>query len=156
MKRCQTCQRVKPLTEFYYRAHNNTYFKSCIPCRAKNVAEQKRKIYDWVDKYKEKKGCCECGIKDKRCLQLHHRDRDDKKSSVAQLIGKGYIFKTVKVEVEKCDVICANCHSIHHYDERRSGEWGAGKYTESIIEEDCVPIVEQLELFLNFSEEDFE
>ena len=133
MKRCHTCQRVKPLTEFYYRAHNNTYFKSCIPCRAKNVAEQKRKIYEWVDKYKEQKGCCECGIKD-----------------------KGYIFKTVKAEVEKCDVICANCHSIHHYDERRSGEWGAGKYAESIIEEDCVPIVEQLELFLNFSEEDFE
>ena len=154
MKRCKTCQRVKSYNEFYYRAHNNTYFKSCIPCRAKNVAEQKRKIYKWVDKYKEERGCSDCGINDKRCLHLHHINREVKKMSVAQLIGKGYVFKTVKAEVEKCDVVCANCHSIHHYDERRSGAWGAGKYTESIIEEDYIPIVEQLELFLSFNEDE--
>jgi hypothetical protein len=98
-------------------------------------------------------GCDHCGVKDKRCLQLHHKDSSTKKHSVATLIGKGYIFKTVKIEVEKCEVLCANCHSIHHYDERRSGNWGAGSYTEREEEDECSPIVEQLELFLNFVEE---
>ena len=153
MKHCRTCQRLKEEDEFYSNKKGTGTFLSCIPCTAKNIAEQKRKIYEWVDNYKESIGCSNCGLKDKRCLHLHHRDSETKKRSVAQLIGKGYIFKTVKTEVEKCEVLCANCHSIHHHEERRSGNWGAGKYVEQKnIEEECAPIVEQLELFLNFAE----
>ena len=150
---CRTCQRLKEKEEFYVISNSggNT-FKDCKPCVAKNTAEQKRKIYEWVDNYKSSIGCENCGIKDKRCLQLHHRDSSTKKKSVATLIGKGYIFKTVKAEIEKCEVMCANCHSIHHYDERRSGSWGAGEYVQEKIQEECSPIVEQLELFLNFVE----
>tara|TARA_R110002050_G_scaffold65566_2_gene141889 strand:+ start:5346 stop:5816 length:471 start_codon:yes stop_codon:yes gene_type:complete len=150
VKRCETCQRVKPLDNFYYRSASNNYFNSCIPCRAKNIAQQKSDIYNWVNKYKSKIGCEACGEKDSRCLQLHHRDSSNKKKSVATLIGGGYIFKTVKAEVAKCEVLCANCHSIHHHEERRSKDWGAGKYVDNIISDECIPVVEQLELFLNY------
>ena len=153
MIQCRTCQRLKEEERFYLASDGLKRFKDCKPCVSKNTAEQKRRIYEWVDNYKSSKGCENCGTKDKRCLQLHHRDSSTKKRSVATLIGKGYIFKTVKAEVEKCEVMCANCHSIHHYDERRSGSWGAGSYTEREEEDECSPVVEQLELFLNFVEE---
>jgi hypothetical protein len=160
MIRCRTCQRIKEKKDFYLQSGGSRNrngvktFKSCIPCTAKNIAEQKRKIYEWVDNYKTSIGCEHCGIQDNRCLQLHHRETETKKHSVAKLIGKGYVFKTVKTEVEKCEVLCANCHSIHHHEERRSGNWGAGKYiNQEEVQEECTPIVEQLELFLNFVEE---
>ena len=160
MIRCRTCQRIKEKKDFYLQSGGSRNrngvktFKSCISCTAKNIAEQKRKIYEWVDNYKTSIGCEHCGIQDNRCLQLHHRETETKKHSVAKLIGKGYVFKTVKTEVEKCEVLCANCHSIHHHEERRSGNWGAGKYiNQEEVQEECTPIVEQLELFLNFVEE---
>jgi hypothetical protein len=153
MIQCRSCQRLKEEDDFYLRADGINRFNRCKSCISKETAEQKRKIYKWVDNHKSSTGCDHCGVKDKRCLQLHHKDSSTKKHSVATLIGKGYIFKTVKIEVEKCEVLCANCHSIHHYDERRSGNWGAGSYTEREEEDECSPIVEQLELFLNFVEE---
>jgi|TARA_R110002167_G_scaffold23983_2_gene84987 hypothetical protein len=153
MIQCRSCQRLKEEDDFYLRADGINRFNRCKSCISKETAEQKRKIYKWVDNHKASMGCDHCGETDKRCLQLHHKDSSTKKHSVATLIGKGYIFKTVKIEVEKCEVLCANCHSIHHYDERRSGSWGAGSYTEKEEVDECSPVVEQLELFLNFVEE---
>tara|TARA_R110002050_G_scaffold148487_7_gene274698 strand:- start:582 stop:1052 length:471 start_codon:yes stop_codon:yes gene_type:complete len=149
MIQCRSCQRLKEEEDFYLRADGIKRFNKCKFCISKETAEQKRKIYEWVDKHKSSQGCNVCGTTDERCLQLHHKDSSTKKHSVATLIGKGYIFKTVKEEVEKCEVLCANCHSIHHYEERRSGDWGAGKYDYSNESNECSPIVEQLELFLS-------
>ena len=149
MKCCHTCQRLKEDVDFY--SYETGLYKSCKSCISKTIASQKQKIYSWVDDYKSSLGCEHCGNKDKRCLQLHHRDSETKKRSVAQLIGSGYIFKTVKTEIEKCEVLCANCHSIHHYDERRS-TWGGRGDAEEQVEDEIEPIVEQLELFLNFVE----
>jgi|TARA_B110000444_G_scaffold257743_1_gene296897 hypothetical protein len=151
MNRCSTCRRLKEEDAFYLYKNGKYRQKTCKPCTSKNLADQKRRIYKWVDEYKSAQSCQHCGEKDERCLQLHHKDPTTKKRSVAFLIGKGYIFKTVKSEVEKCEVLCANCHSIHHYEERRSGSWGAGQYTEVEKEEEwSEPLAEQLELFLNF------
>lgn len=152
MKRCYHCQRLKEDCEFYLHSCGVKRFKDCRECTSIKTVERKKKIYAWVDKYKSDIGCENCGETDKRCLQLHHRDSFNKKKSVATLIGKGYIFRTVKSEVEKCEVLCANCHSIHHYEDRRSGHWGAGKFDYEAQEDECTPIVEQLELFLNFAE----
>lgn len=152
MIQCRACQRLKEEEDFYLRADGIKRFNKCKFCISKETVEQKRKIYNWVDKHKSSQGCGVCGIKDERCLQLHHKDSSTKKHSVATLIGKGYIFKTVKQEVEKCEVLCANCHSIHHYEDRRSGSWGAGKYDYSNENNECSPVVEQLELFLSHQE----
>ena len=153
MKRCRTCQRLKDEEEFYFTTNKTKRFKDCRPCVSKNIAEQKRGIYEWVDDHKASIGCEHCGERDKRCLQLHHRDSSNKKKSVATLIGKGYIFRTVRAEVQKCEVLCANCHSIHHYEERRAGDWGAGQHDFEAEEDECTPIVKQLELFLNHEED---
>ena len=152
MIQCRSCQRLKEPEDFYLRTDGIKRFNRCKPCISKETVEQKRKIYKWVDEHKSSHGCNRCGVKDERCLQLHHRDSSTKKHSVATLIGKGYIFRTVKEEVEKCEVLCANCHSIHHYEDRRSGDWGAGKYDHNTENDECSPVVEQLELFLRHQE----
>jgi len=153
MKRCCNCKKLKEEDEFYLYTCGVKRFNDCRECISIKTAVRKKKIYAWVDDYKSAMGCEVCGETDKRCLQLHHRKSSNKKKSVAALIGKGYVFKTVKAEVGKCEVLCANCHSIHHYDDRRSGSWGAGQYDYEAPEQESEPMAEQLKLFLNFVEE---
>ena len=63
--------------------------------------------------YKQDHGCAACGYD--RCagaLHLHHRDPADKSFSISGSLTKSRddLFD----EIEKCDVLCANCHAEHH------------------------------------------
>lgn len=58
-----------------------------------------------------KGGCCEkCGYKKcERALDFHHRDASKKEFTI-----RGWrrimAWERLKTEVDKCDLICANCH----------------------------------------------
>jgi len=68
-------------------------------------------------RYKLKFGCAECGYKEHHAA-LHFHHLRDKKYNIAMLLGDGTKFSRVKNEVRKCIILCANCHSIHHHNER--------------------------------------
>jgi Zn finger protein HypA/HybF involved in hydrogenase expression len=57
-----------------------------------------------------KNGCVDCGNDDVRVLQFDHLK--DKKIAVSELLKLGASSKKVVEELDKCDVVCANCHSI--------------------------------------------
>jgi hypothetical protein len=55
--------------------------------------------------------CCrQCGEADPACLDFHHRDPSHKIFSVAFLVAQGYSLERIMAEIEKCDLLCANCH----------------------------------------------
>lgn len=57
-------------------------------------------------------GCADCGYnKSAHALQFDHV-RGDKKGNVSNLIRSDYSWDTIKIEIEKCEVVCANCHAI--------------------------------------------
>jgi hypothetical protein len=70
--------------------------------------EQRKKI----DEYKASKGCAICGEKDPRCLDLHHKDPSEKEFAISQ--GCGYSPTRLIKEMEKCVVLCSNCHRKLH------------------------------------------
>jgi hypothetical protein len=40
----------------------------------------------------------------------------DKKYNISRMIHDGFSWKAIKKEVEKCEVVCANCHRVRtHY-----------------------------------------
>jgi|TARA_R100001510_G_C7454954_1_gene78091 hypothetical protein len=43
-------------------------------------------------------------------LQYDHRDGEVKRCDINRM--DGYSIKTIKTEMRKCDVVCANCHAI--------------------------------------------
>ena len=63
---------------------------------------------EWVSAYKAAKGCEICQEKDQRCLDFHHRNPKLKIKSVAQMVT--HSMEAIMKEIEKCDLICANCH----------------------------------------------
>jgi hypothetical protein len=54
--------------------------------------------------------CVDCGEKDPIVLQFDHIKPEEKKNSVARLID-GSHWDNVLAEIEKCRVVCANCHT---------------------------------------------
>lgn len=64
------------------------------------------------------KPCVECGVRfHPAAMDFHHRDRSQKD---LKYTAWSYVLKHDELlrEVEKCDVICANCHRILHALER--------------------------------------
>jgi len=76
--------------------------------------KEKRKINKlYVEQYKEAHACT-CGESCVACLQLHHLG--DKDTSVANAMQR-FGLKRLKKEIDKCEVMCANCHrKIHRND----------------------------------------
>ena len=60
--------------------------------------------------------CTKCGFNHHAALDFHHKDPSTKTDSVNALVSNGRYALAMK-EVEKCVVLCANCHRIHHHDE---------------------------------------
>jgi DNA-binding CsgD family transcriptional regulator len=64
-----------------------------------------------------KGGCCErCGYnKSNSVLQFHHLNPQEKDFNIG---NKSYSFERIKKEVDKCIMVCANCHIEIHEEER--------------------------------------
>ena len=84
-----------------YRAHRKRY-------REDNKAANRL----FVDRYKRFCGCSRCGYREHAVvLDLHHVQ--PKKETIARLMTEPR--KTLKAEMRKCVVLCANCHRVVHY-----------------------------------------
>jgi len=126
MKHCPTCDTTKPLTEFYKDAsHWTGYSAQCRACKqiyfqthdysekrhARNrVLRQQNQIL--TDEYKRSRACCKCGEDDPICLDFHHTNKNDKSYTIGGRLGQKW--NTLLLEIEKCIVICANCHRKEH------------------------------------------
>lgn len=79
-----------------------------------------------IDSYKRERGCCVCRESDPIVLDFHHRDE----SSKSPVLKRRHCNRSVWVmgwaammeEMEKCDVICANCHRRLNYMQRNITE----------------------------------
>ena len=73
--------------------------------------------------YKATLTCTQCGISHPAVIDFHHPP-GTKKYAVNELVKDGKYTKAY-AEAEKCIVFCANCHRIHHHDERAAKKKGA-------------------------------
>lgn len=89
---------------------------------AKNLArlEKRRERYasnkEYCEWFKLSKGCLLCGyIECSSALTFHHKDPKEKKFEISSSYS-GQSLESLKLEIEKCEVLCVNCHSRFHYD----------------------------------------
>lgn len=80
------------------------------------VRNREKKIKAWLKEYKQTLRCEVCGENHPACLDFHHIDSNDKKFAIGRL--KHYLsMKLLKTEIEKCKVLCANCHRKYHWND---------------------------------------
>jgi len=129
MKICSKCKQEKELTEFNKHRYGVTsWCKECVRDRSKQHYEEnnislkeKQRLYiqqrrEWFNEFKKTLKCIKCGENHIACLEFHHRDPKQKEFSIAGAVSHSNKEKVIK-ELEKCDVLCANCHRKHHYEE---------------------------------------
>lgn len=80
-----------------------------------------RKYSSWYYELKATKTCAVCGESRPPCLDFHHRDPTQKLFNIARAahrIGSEVRTKEeILAEIEKCDVLCKNCHAVLHWGE---------------------------------------
>jgi len=75
-----------------------------------NKQQYKRKLAE----IKQASGCVDCGEQNPIVLDFDHIR--DKKYNVSRMIHDGFSWKAIMKEIQKCEVVCANCHRIRtHY-----------------------------------------
>ena len=57
--------------------------------------------------------CMDCGIDDPRVLEFDHRPGVEKIFNISKAVsGSTRSWALIKKEIDKCDIVCANCHRI--------------------------------------------
>jgi hypothetical protein len=55
---------------------------------------------------------------------LRHRDRTKKSFTISSIASRATSIKQLTDEIEKCDVVCVNCHVKRHWREKyKSDSW---------------------------------
>ncbi|AQL42746.1 hypothetical protein BV210_08500 [Halorientalis sp. IM1011] len=85
--------------------------------------QRRRRLRLWVNEQKQERGCRECGEDDPECLDFHHPVPAEKEMEVSTMITWGYGKDRLEPEIEKCTVLCANCHRKKHHEKPDGIEW---------------------------------
>jgi len=85
-----------------------------VEWNTERTLRRRTELRAWVNDRKAERGCADCGESDPACLDLHHRDDADKEMEVTEMVTHGYARENLRAEMDKCDVLCANCHRKRH------------------------------------------
>ncbi len=130
MKQCSKCKKEQPLHEFSFKIKairlRQSQCKKCTRLLIKNhyntnkqyylLKARKRnkivrdKINDFLCQYLSKNPCVDCGERDIRVLEFDHKGTAIKIKAVSSLARIQRPLHELQIEIDKCDVRCANCH----------------------------------------------
>lgn len=111
---CPHCSVLKTPEEFYYQSGNRPRQGSwCKKCMNTQVVIRQRKYKQQALDYKGGK-CKICGYnKCQGALEFHHRDPSQKDLELSKF-SRTPLSEDGKKELDKCDLLCANCHREAH------------------------------------------
>ena len=90
----------------------------CKKCRVEAVQKRRDKLKELAVHYKGGR-CSICGYD--RCigaLEFHHVDPNVKEFGIGN--GNTKSFEVLKKELDKCILVCANCHREIHHGKKRN------------------------------------
>lgn len=117
-KKCSKCNEVKKIREFYQRTNSDRkhdvggYCKKCSNLYHSNrVKEVKIKMIEYKGGKCER---CNLNLKDSHysVFEFHHINPKEKDVNFAKI--KYQKWEVIQNEIDKCKLLCANCHRITH------------------------------------------
>ena len=100
---CRDCK--AKFQHSWYLRNRVTHGKNAKSRRVRVRADNAR----FIEEYFLDHPCVDCGEPDRVVLEFDHV-RGEKKYNVSEMVWSGISLKTIKSEIAKCEVRCANCH----------------------------------------------
>jgi len=111
------CKCGEDRPENFYKKKGHRYWHLCKKCYKKAYGQKRlerlREIREECIAYRGGK-CCKCGYA--RCtaaLEFHHRDPEQKDPNWKHM--RLSRLDRIKNELDKCDLLCSNCHKEVHW-----------------------------------------
>ena len=100
---CRDCYKANWEKRYY---ENHEHYRNSHNTSRNNIREQNaRKVFEYLTQ----NPCITCGESDPIVLEFDHREGTEKIESISNLVSHSS-WERIKNEIEKCDVLCANCH----------------------------------------------
>ena len=124
-KRCTKCAKIKSIENF--SGKTATYCKPCFKEYRATLRQKHKEDPTWINRDKpqslenrkirkeyyvnhlKNNPCIKCGEDDPIVLEFNHIDPSTKTDLVSKLAHQG-TMEQLQAEIEKCEVLCANCH----------------------------------------------
>jgi hypothetical protein len=101
------------------RAYNRAYYQRNRQRILQQQAEKNRRFAvkrrQWLADYKSGLSCARCGESHPATLTFHHRDPSEKSFEIGNMLVVKAGLKRLLAEINKCEVLCANCHAKEHW-----------------------------------------
>ena len=130
-RRCGKCTELRPIEQFPRRGRGFNAW--CNPCRKiydanwhatnrERFMAAKRKRTDalvaWVQTLKDNP-CIDCGLKfHPAAMTFDHLPGSKKRGDVSTIARSG-ASALLRAEIEKCELVCANCHAVRTFARRQ-------------------------------------
>lgn len=115
-----TCPRCEKQFKMEADDINREYCYDCMPRGIDKAESHRRAKFFAKEKAVLYKGgkCIECGYdKHLMALEFHHRNPVEKEFDPSNKLNSINQFEKFKDEFDKCDLLCANCHKVKHFNE---------------------------------------
>ena len=118
-KICSKCNKELPIEDFNFRDKiRNIRRAECKYCHSQNSKNKYYRNKQILNTIKSQGKCEKCGYD--RCLEVleyHHKEPEFKINGVSKLTTH-YNLQVGLNEIEKCILLCSNCHREFHFLER--------------------------------------
>lgn len=94
-------------------AQNKHYINNKEAYKERTIKKRKLRK-EWFSNFLSTKQCIICGESCNAVLDLHHIDPTEKEETVSKLIAELRSFKRIISEIQKCVILCSNCHRKVH------------------------------------------
>ena len=99
----------------YQKEYSPKYYKKNKEMLKQKKEKRRKKMREWIQNLTSTLKCSKCNENRSYCLDFHHINPKQKKFNIKNSIGGGYGKKRILEEIDKCIVLCANCHRTLHY-----------------------------------------
>ncbi len=104
----------------YAREH---YARNKETYKARSVAfrqQIRKELAERVTVIKESSPCTDCQVRYPGCVMQFDHVTLDKVANISDMIADARPWCVIQEEIDKCELVCANCHALRTYSRRQN------------------------------------